>query len=191
MSWLLIALGLLLVPTRLPAAQETRSQARRGLWFGGGAGWGSANFTCSACGSERFGGVVAYINAGKTLSPQALLGAEFNGWINSENGLRQQMTFLSLVGVLYPQVASGFFLRGGFGAMWFLGETGIDDLTATAPAFVVGTGYEFSIGYGWYVAPVFNWRFTTGATFELDGQSLGDEDFRFNQFEIGVGFKRP
>ena len=185
-----MALGLLLVSTRLLAAQEAAAPARRGFWIGAGAGWGSANFSCSAC-SNRLGGVVAYVNAGATLSPRALLGGELSGWINAENGLQQRLTFLTIVGVLYPQVKGGLFLKGGIGATWFVGESGIDDLTATAPAFVLGTGYELNIGSGWLVVPFFNFYVTTNATFEIDGATPSDGGFHFNLFQIGAGFKRP
>jgi hypothetical protein len=188
----LIALGLLLVSTRLLAGQEARSDARRGIWFSMGAGWGSADATCEVCRDTRFNGVAAYANGGGTLSRHVLLGAELNGWVTSETGLREQMTFVSAVGVFYPEAESGFFLKGGVGAVWYLGETGVNEITATAPAFVLGSGYQFPIGSGWFVVPFLNWFGTADAAFKVDGQSpSGDPEIRLNLFQLGIGFARP
>ena len=157
-----------------------------------GAGWGTAGLICDVCFDERAEGFGGYVSAGGSVSSRVVLGAEVSGWFNSDQDLQQRLTFVSLVGVFYPQREPGLFFKAGVGAVWFLGETLIEDLTATAPAFLVGAGYELSIGSGWYVAPFLTAFATTNAQFESGGvPQSGDNPIRFNLFQFGVGFTHP
>jgi len=188
----LLVLGVLLVSTRLLAAQEARSAQRQEFWFGVGGGWGSTGLSCDACTNERFDGLIGNAAAGATLSPNVLLGVDVNGWFHSEDGLQEQMIFLSAVGVFYPEVESGFFLKGGLGIMWYGGDLGADELTATAAAFSIGAGYEFRIGGGgWRLVPFLTSFATSNASIKLNGQSADGADIRFSLFQVGAGIFLP
>lgn len=157
-----------------------------------GAGWGSVGVTCDVCPDERAGGFGGFAAAGGTVSPRVALGAEASVWFNTDEDFQERMTFVSLVGVFFLQREAGLYLKAGVGGMWYLGETLIEDFTATAPAFLFGTGYEFSIGSGWYVVPFLTVLTTTNAKFELAGvPQSGDNPIRIDMFKFGFGFTHP
>ncbi len=173
------------------AISSTSSQSpagsQAGFWMGLGSGWGSTGISCSACTNERFGGVSGYVSAGVTVTPNVLLGGEFTGWWTSQVGADEHMTFFTLVGLFYPEPAGGFYLKGGLGAMWYAGDDGTVEITATAPAVIIGAGYEFRLGPTLVLSPFLHYFTTTNAKFELNGQSPGDAEIKFNLLQLGAG----
>lgn len=168
-------------------AQGARPNTREGFWIGFGVGWGSAGLECSVCTNQRFAGYGADLRAGGTLSPSVLLGGEMNSWVHSEANVNENMVFVSFTATFYPTREGAFYLKIGLGGMAYRGDDGVLEVTATAPAAVLGAGYEFRVGPNLSIVPYLNSLATSAAKFEINRQPVSSGDIQITLLQLGVG----
>ena len=132
-----------------------RSHQRKGLWIGFGLG-PAENLSTGLDGHRLWGGG-GYFRMGGTTRPNLLLGGEGLGWAVDYRGATLSRTNLHFVAMLYPQVHSGLYLKGGLGAAELSRRTtrGNTVTTSTKEGFGtgLGLGYEIQIGRNLYLVP--------------------------------------
>jgi hypothetical protein len=121
------------------AARPT--QARDGMWFNAGLGFGSAG--CDGC-SSRVNELSGGISVGGTITPRLLLGVT-TGWSRSDTTLGTLDARLRF----YPGVASGFFVAGGVG----LGDAYGNDFGVGT---VLGLGWDLRVASNVSLTPFWN-----------------------------------
>ena len=169
-----LALATLGLSASFAAAQEAPTRA--GFWGGFGMGWGSMGVGCGGCdGADRTGSYSGYLKLGGTLSPHVLLGAEFNGWSKSENGVTVDLGNASAAAYWYPDVQSGLFVKGGAGYSRLSAHNGGASASENGFGLLAGIGYDFRMARNTSITPVFNY-FRGG----FDGGSA-------DVFQLGVG----
>lgn len=134
-------------------AQERRGlrevHRHRGFWISGGlgGGWGDANDAFA----NRGRGGAAYLRLGGTPHPRALVGVELVGWSQGfeDRDGRPSRGNLMLTTLVYPSLATGWFLKGGFGAAEF--DSGVTERNGIG--MNLGTGFDFRIGGNLYLTP--------------------------------------
>lgn len=142
----------------LTTPAKAAAQDRAGFWFGIGAGFGSAGVSCDDCGNlDRENSGAGYLKLGWTLSQQALVGIEVNGWSKhdtSDPNFKAAIKLYNVSGTLtyYPQPSSGLFLKGGVGSAII--DVDLKGLS-TSTTLDLGKGFGFLLGAG-YDIPV--WR---------------------------------
>jgi hypothetical protein len=151
-------------PTAVPtqAAADSDLPRRRGFWFNGGLGYGSAtcdeDFICA--GSE--GSVSGTLSLGGGLSQTVLLGVMTNGWVKDDALI--DLTIGTLLGVIrfYPSDGTQFFLQGGLGVGRVdVTVSGIGSADESGFAGLVGIGYDIRLGDNLSLTPYLN-GFATG-----------------------------
>lgn len=153
---LLVATALVLLGagTTEAWAQKERRGIREvhrhsGFWISGGlgGGWGDA----SDAFQNRSRGGAAYLRLGGTPHPRALVGVEIIGWSQGfgDRGNDPSRGNVTLTTLLYPSLAGGWFVKGGFGG------TGFDDgfVEREGLGLTLGTGFDFRIGGNFYLTP--------------------------------------
>lgn len=190
-----VVLGVLLV-----APGSARAQNRSGGWVGFGGGVGSAGLTCDDCDStDRETGGVAYVNAGVTMSPKLLLGAEFNLWtkkyVDADFGGEAQVNFYNLLATatFYPST-SGFFVKGGAGVAFF--DTDIKDsgLSLTLDmgkglGVIGGAGIDVPMGRI-VITPAVNYWYASTGDLKYEGEAFLT-GMKHNVLAFTVGVKWP
>jgi hypothetical protein len=152
-------------PATVTAAQampEPNLPRRRGFWFNGGLGYGTAGCNEEFLCSGREGGFSGTLSIGGTLGQNVLLGAMSNGWIKDEAGV--ELTIGTLVGMVrfYPSAAGRFFLQGGLGyGVVELSVDGFGSEDESGVGSMVGLGYDIRIGNNVSLTPYLN-GFATG-----------------------------
>ena len=137
-------------------------QERHGFWIGFGFGVGSANVTCDDCGSSsRETAAAGYLKLGGTLNDHLLLGGEVNVWSKKQEGVTLTLSSGAVTLTLYPQPASGLFIKGGLGLS--LVDTSFREGSSTVtidPAYglglMVGAGYDVRVGKNISITPAVN-----------------------------------
>ena len=144
------------------AAANSDLPRRRGFWFNGGLGYGSA--TCDEdfiCGGSE-GSVSGTLSLGGTLSQKVLLGVMTNGWVKDDPLI--DLTIGTLLGVIrfYPSEGTRFFLQGGLGVGRIdVTVSGIGSGNESGFAALVGLGYDIRVGENLSLTPYLN-GFGTG-----------------------------
>ena len=183
MRKVLLVFALLGLITSAATAQDEPSR-RSGFWLNVGAGYGSADFNCDGCDTDRGSGVSAQIALGGTLSDQLLLGVESNGWAGSDvwGGFDDAMlgTFAAVI-YFYPSATGNLFIKGGPGfASWRIEDSGRSE-DDTGFGFLVGVGYDLPIGKN-SITPVFAYQHG------FMGDKSGLQGVTQNVFSIGATF---
>lgn len=159
---------------------------RRGLWFGGGVGMGSARLSCSICRSGRDGGASGYLRVGATVTRQVLIGAETMVWYHNEGQVDYLLGAVQAVVLLYPMKTNGFYLKTGFGIAQYSAKDNDDDASTQALAGQVGVGYEVPVGRGMSIVPFANFMGTTGADLRFN-DTVSGLSANTSLFQLGVG----
>ena len=177
----LLAFALLGLITSSAAAQDA-SPRRSGFWLNVGFGWGSADFSCDGCDTDRETGVTGQFALGGTLSPQLLLGVESNGWYKEENGVKSLLgTSFAAVAYYYPSAEGNAFLKGGIGLASYLFDNGsLDDDGGIS--LLGGAGYDLPIGTKTSVTPVVTFQYG------IMGHANGLEGVSQNIISLGATF---
>jgi hypothetical protein len=186
---------LFLVALLLPiAGTSLNAQAvpRRGLWIGGGLGFGFARVRCDVCTNDRDGGISGHARLGGSISPSFLLGVEGNGWRNSEEDFDFGFGAVNAVGYWYPSpTGAPWYLKAGFGVVGYrIDDNAGDDPAITATSFggQFGAGYDLRIAGNLSLTPYFTFIGSLFADLEADGEQLADATLTLIHFGLGLTF---
>lgn len=174
------------------SAWAGRPQERKGVWFGLGGGYGSANATCDGCdrGGRESGGT-GFLKLGGTLNQRVLLGGEFNLWTKDEDGVALNLYNFSATVTFYPRASSGFFVKGGLGASWVEtelrdGSTTTTEKLGTGLGLLVGAGYDLRIARKISITPGLNYYYGQPGELKIDGETAFS-NWRHNVVDISIG----
>ena len=184
--------AMILVATLLACASnaaqaQSKPNERKGFWVGFGLGGGSFGIECDICTDDRVNGGTGYVRLGGTLSRHLLLGVEVNAWVNPSDAVDESIGNGSVVLLWYPSATGALYLKFGLGGMTYSGDDGVDVLTATAPTFSIGLGYEFRVGRNISLVPYMNTFGSSEVDVEINGVSFGNVPLTLNVFELGLG----
>jgi hypothetical protein len=177
------------------ASAGSHPQERHGFWIGLGGGVGSAKATCDDCESgNRETGVAAYVKLGGTLNERLLLGFEGNIWSKEQEGVTLNFYNAAATLTLYPQPASGFFIKGGVG-LSFLDTEFRDGTTAVTvdlgdgPGVILGVGYDVRVGRNISITPGVNFWYGKPGDITFGGETIF-RNWKQNvvDFTVGVTF---
>jgi outer membrane protein with beta-barrel domain len=188
---------LALVVIMLPSAAS--AQERKGFWIGVGGGFGSADVSCDDCDDDREGSGSGYLKLGWTLSPQLLVGAEFNLWAKTfaiEEGVTATANLYNISGTLtyYPRASSGFFVKGGAGASTADVDFDLQGTNATVEigtglGLLAGAGYDWSVSPRISITPAVNFWYGQLGDVTLRGQPFQDNwSHNVVDFTVGITF---
>jgi hypothetical protein len=170
------------------AAGPAGAQTREGFFVGFGAGYGWAKVDCDECDlgeSEREASVTAHVRLGTTLTERLSVGAELNGWFDSED--EDNVALFNVTGAFYLYPAdSGLFIKAGAGLSRADFDLGGEELSGMGWGVMAGVGYDIPIGDTTAVTPVAT--FWYGKPGDLQFEDIPVlTGFKHNVFEIGVG----
>ena len=131
---------------------------RQGFWYGFGFGAGSGQVHCDICNDQTGTDLTASARAGGTLSPSWLLGAELDGWTNSQDVVTRRSWTASAVALWYPWPAKGAYVKGGLGVTGYHASDSVDVLTTTQPGALLGIGYEWRVGKNYSINPYITYQ---------------------------------
>lgn len=147
------ALVLAALGTRSLSAQD--APQRKGFWIGFGLGPG-VNLSQGLDDKSLWGGN-GYLRLGGTPRSNLLLGGEAIGWTVDYKDVTLSRGNAHFVTMWYPNVKSGFYLKGGIGGASISRRktSGNSETTTTKGGFGLGlgTGYELKIGRNIYLVP--------------------------------------
>ena len=164
---------------------KAASTGRNSFWIGGGLGSAYADLSCGICVEDAKSVMSAYLRAGLTLTPRLLLGLEGTGATNSEDGINERFTGLSVVAYAYP-TTSGFFLKGGLGLMSYKADDDVDQLTAQVLDLQVGAGYEVRVARNIALLGFANLLTSANGNLDFNGSRVTG-DARLTLLQIGLG----
>jgi hypothetical protein len=141
-----------LVAGSLHAQEKHR---RQGFWLGFGLGPG-VNLSENLDGEKLWGGN-GYLRMGGTPKRNLLLGGEAIGWAVDHRNVTLSRGNVHFVALLYPNVRSGFYLKGGIGGAQ-IARSRVQGNTRTSThkggfGAGLGLGYELQIGRNLYLVP--------------------------------------
>jgi hypothetical protein len=135
------------------AAQD--APQRKGFWIGFGLGPG-VNLSHGLDDKSLWGGN-GYLRLGGTPKANLLLGGEAIGWTVDYKDVTLSRGNAHFVVMWYPNVRSGFYLKGGVGGASIsrAKTSGNTETRTTKGGFGtgLGMGYEFKIGRNLYLVP--------------------------------------
>ena len=177
------------------ASAGSHSQERHGFWIGFGFGVGSANVTCDDCGSSnRETAAAGYFKLGGTLNEHLLLGGEVNVWSKKQEGVTLTLSSGAVTLTLYPQPASGLFIKGGVGlsmvdTQFREGSTTVTIDPGYGLGVIVGAGYDVRVGKNISITPAVNFWYGKPGNVPHDGDPLFT-NWKQNvvDFTVGVTF---
>ncbi len=172
----------------LPVAAEAQhAQTRQGFGISFGVGGGSAGISCDGCGSDRDLALSGHLRIGGYVRPTLFVGGETNGWANTEDGIEEAAGFLTAVVQWYPQVASGFNLKGGLGFAGAAASDGVDEITTRGLGINVGLGYDWRVARNFSLTPYVNYLRSVGGELKVNGFST-DVKANVDVLQFGLGF---
>lgn len=187
---LLTALALALIVTPVTAQHPN---VRQGFWYGFGFGAGSGQLNCEICDDQSGTDLAASIRAGGVLSKSWLLGAELDGWTNSQEVATRRSWSALAVALWYPWPTRGAYLKGGLGFTGYRASDSVDVISTTQPGGILGVGYEWRVGKNYSLNPYFNFQYTLSGdlTFEHTEDntvttSIIADDASVSSFQLGV-----
>jgi hypothetical protein len=139
---------------------------------------------------------------GGTLGSSLLLGAEANGWVHYEGDddapsaeRRRVLGGLAVVLYWYPNPASGFYFKGGFGPVVFRlddvrtleeGQERVTAITSTSFGGNVGVGYDLSVSGSISLTPFFTYVGSLYGNLTRDDSRVSNAKLTLVQFGIGI-----
>ncbi len=150
---LLVGLTLAAFAAGSVVAQD--APARKGFWIGFGLGPG-VNLSQGLDDKSLWGGN-GYLRLGGTPRANLILGGEAIGWTVDDRDVTLSRGNVHFVALWYPNVRSGFYLKGGVGgaSIQRRSESGNTSTTTHKGGFGAGAGvgYELKIGRNLYLVP--------------------------------------
>jgi hypothetical protein len=166
-----------------PAQGQVAGGERKGFWFAGGLGYGSAIVTCDGCTGPREGAASGYLVLGGTVNPHFLLGGESDLWIKSVSGVTLTLGTITLTGYFYPSRTGGFFVKAGVGAALSEATAGDQSESHGGPGGLIGIGYDIPAGRKVAIVPYASWN--VGSLGSIGEFGTAKE----NTLQIGLGVK--
>lgn len=190
MNWRLsrsiaLAAVALMATSALQAQHRGGYLARKGMWWGIGAGYGSMGISCSFCGTDRETGLSGMFGIGGTMSPHLVLGLETNGFYKTDNGIDIVDGQAGLSGHYYPSPTGNVFIRGSVGVSHLSLDDGTDKVTATGVGVGLGVGYDLYIGRTVSITPYFNYLLALSGNGKANGVDSG-EKVHPNLWQVGA-----
>jgi hypothetical protein len=168
-------------------AWAQREQTRDGFWIGFALGYGSLDADCDGCGGGgREGGATGLVKLGGTYSKNVLLGAEFNVWVESEEGVDLGIGNGSFAVYWYPRATGGFFLKGGAGVALFSSEIEGEQLEGVGAGFFAGLGYDLRVGRMISLTPSATFYMGWPGDLEFRGRTVST-GWKHNVFDVTLG----
>ncbi len=147
--------SLLLTALSVSTISAQDAPQRKGFWLGFGVGAG-VNLSQGLDDKSLWGGN-GYLRLGGTPRSNLLLGGEAIGWTVDYKDVTLSRGNVHFVTMWYPNVRSGFYLKGGIGGASIARrkESGNTETTTSKGGFGMGlgTGYEVKIGRNIYLVP--------------------------------------
>lgn len=155
-----------------PAPQP--SQAREGLWFNAGLGYGSLG--CDIC-TDTAGGGSGGLSFGWTINERLRLGFGTTGYYRSfENSVAVSASTLDALVLFYPVRTSGFLVTGGVGVGTISAAArGLGSASETGVGVVLGVGWDLPLGSKISLTPFWN------------GFAVRTSHFVVNVGQLGLG----
>jgi hypothetical protein len=150
--------------------------ARSGFGMSFGLGWGSTGLTCEGCDfdtDDRVEGLAGYVRLGGYANPKFFIGVEGIGWMKNSDDLERRIAAVNFVTVGYPSASSGFFVRGGFGMLRAVVESGFFSVVGDGLTWQIGTGYDIPMGTGVAFTPYVTYLGSMEVAADLNEVSLG------------------
>jgi hypothetical protein len=180
-------LSTLLITTAVLAVGggSASAQTRDGIFVGAGAGWGSAKVEADEVDSpDRRGSWTLNLRVGRPLSERLLVGAELNGWFDSEDDDSVSLFNGSLAFYYYP-TERPLFVKAGVGLARADFDIGDESVSGVGLGFMAGLGYDIPISGNTSLTPmVAFWLGKPGDLSVDDIEVL--RGFKHNVIELGV-----
>jgi hypothetical protein len=167
---------------------------RQGFWYGFGFGAGSGQIHCEICNDQSGTDLTASARAGGVLSKSWLLGAELDGWTNSQDIATRRSWTASAVALWYPWPARGAYVKSGVGFTGYHAGDSTDVFTTTRPGALVGLGYEWRVGRKYSINPYITYQRTLAGDLELQHTedntvttAVVADDVSVSSLQFGVG----
>jgi len=188
---LLIATALACFVTPVTAQNPN---VRQGFWYGFGFGAGSGQIHCEICNDQSGTDLTASMRAGGVLSKSWLLGAELDGWTNSQDIATRRSWSASAVALWYPWPAKGAYLKGGVGFTGYSASDSLDAFSTTSPGALIGLGYEWRVGKKYSINPYITYQHTLAGDLTLEHTedntvttAVVADDVSVSSLQFGVG----
>ncbi len=162
---LLLAIALVLLVTPVTAQHPN---TRQGFWYGFGLGAGSGQLHCDICNDQSGTDLAASIRAGGVVSKSWLVGAELNGWTNSQDVATRRSWSANAIVLWYPWSERGAYVKGGLGITGYSASDSADVISTTRPGGIIGVGYEWRIGKNYSINPYFNYQYTLAGDLQFE-----------------------
>ena len=145
LGFLVAALAAGAVPASAQGSPVT--QPSRTWWFGAGGGYTTFRTDCSNCehGDDYTGGRGFLLNGGIAVNDKFDGGAEVFSAISGHEDVDYRTTYVLAVGQFRPWKTHGFFLKGGFGIVYFRGTIHVPGQAGSISSQGLGIHY----GAGW------------------------------------------
>ena len=131
-----------------PVATTGRPQIRRGWWFNGGLGIGSAG--CNDCIGRETGGTADF-SVGKAVGERWALGVGTAGFAVETIFGTVGVSTLDFRARFYPSIPHGFFITGGLG----FGGFSVEDEIEVGAGALFGVGWDIRVGRNVSITPMY------------------------------------
>lgn len=185
-GWFVVAIIVLLAAATPLEAQANR---REGFWWSFGFGGAQGKLVCDICADESKVDLSGEVRLGGTLSQHWLLGGEVNGWTGKggTGTVTRRALSATVIALWYPWAEGALFLKGGAGVIAYRAVDGVDAITATRPAFELGTGYEWRVAPAFSISPFVNYVRGIPGELRFNGEAIADDaGVSFVQFGISL-----
>jgi hypothetical protein len=147
---------------------ETPKNARSGVWFNAGLGYGTVG--CQDCDS-REDGLSGNLTIGGTLNDRFLIGFGTAGFTKSIDGERFNVGHYDARVRFYPSRTNGFFVTGGAG----IGRMSFEGESETGLSVLLGLGYDIRVAKNVSLTPFWN------------GYAMSNSNVDANVGQLGIG----
>jgi hypothetical protein len=179
-------LATLLITTAVLAAGSgsASAQTRDGIFVGAGLGWGSGKVEADEGEADRRGSWTLNLRVGRPLSDRLLVGAELNGWFDSEDEDSVSLFNGSLAAYYYP-TDMPLFVKAGLGLARADFDIGGESAAGVGLGLMAGVGYDIPIGRSTAVTPMATFWMGKPGDLSVDDIEVV-HGFKHNVIELGV-----